>query len=48
MTSTITPKKRSNKQLRKLFKKCITLDNNEIKQELREEDSTEYRSAKSN
>jgi hypothetical protein len=47
-TSAITPKKRSNKQLRKLFKKCITLNNNKIKQELREEDSTKYRSAKSN
>jgi hypothetical protein len=48
MTSAITLKKRSNKQLRKLFKKCITLNDNKIKQELREEDSTKYGSAKSN
>jgi hypothetical protein len=46
-TSAITPKKRSNEQLRKLFKKCTTLDDDEIEQELREEDSTEYGSAKS-
>jgi hypothetical protein len=43
----MTLKKRSNEQLRKLFKECITLDDDKIKQELREEDSTEYRSAKS-
>jgi hypothetical protein len=30
ITSAITPKKRSNKQLRKLFKECITLNDNEI------------------
>jgi hypothetical protein len=47
MTSAITPKKRSNERLRKLFKKCTTLNDNKIKQELWEEDSTEYRSAKS-
>jgi hypothetical protein len=47
MTGAITLKKRSNKWLRKLFKKCITLNDDEIKQELREEDSTEYKSAKS-
>jgi hypothetical protein len=46
-TSAITPKKRSNKRLRKLFKKCTTLNDDEIKQELREEDSTEYGSTKS-
>jgi hypothetical protein len=43
----MTPKKRSNKWLRKLFKEYTTLDDNEIKQELQEEDSTEYGSAKS-
>jgi hypothetical protein len=47
MTGAITPKKRSNERLRKLFKECITLDDDEIEQELREEDSTEYGSAKS-
>jgi hypothetical protein len=47
MTSAITPKKRSNERLRKLFKKCITLDDDEIEQELWEEDSTKYRSVKS-
>ncbi|KAF4221871.1 hypothetical protein CNMCM6457_001567 [Aspergillus fumigatiaffinis] len=46
-TGAITPKKRSNKRLRKLFKECTTLDDDEIEQELLEEDSTEYRSAKS-
>jgi hypothetical protein len=44
----MTLKKRSNEQLRKLFKECITLNDDEIKQELQEEDSTEYGSAKSN
>jgi hypothetical protein len=34
MTGTITPKKRSNEQLRKLFKECITLSDDEIEQEL--------------
>jgi ribosomal protein S4 len=29
-TSTITPKKRSNKQLRKLFKECMTLSDDKI------------------
>jgi hypothetical protein len=48
MTSTITLKKRSNKQLRKLFKECITLSNDEIEQELQEEDSTKYESVNSN
>jgi hypothetical protein len=47
MTSAMTPKKRSNKRLRKLFKECTTLNDNEIEQELREEDSTKYGSAKS-
>jgi hypothetical protein len=47
MTGAITPKKRSNERLRKLFKKCTTLNDDEIEQELREEDSTEYGSAKS-
>jgi hypothetical protein len=46
-TSAITLKKRSNERLRKLFKKCITLNDDKIKQELWEEDSTKYRSAKS-
>jgi hypothetical protein len=46
-TSAITPKKRSNKRLRKLFKECTTLNDDEIKQELREEDSTKYGSTKS-
>jgi hypothetical protein len=46
-TSAITLKKRSNERLRKLFKKCTTLNNDKIKQELREEDSTKYGSAKS-
>jgi hypothetical protein len=30
----MTPKKRSNEWLRKLFKECTTLNNNEIEQEL--------------
>jgi hypothetical protein len=34
MTSAITLKKRSNKQLRKLFKEYITLSDDEIEQEL--------------
>jgi hypothetical protein len=46
-TGAMTPKKRSNERLRKLFKECTTLDDDEIEQELREEDSTEYGSAKS-
>jgi hypothetical protein len=46
--STMTLKKRSNKQLRKLFKEYITLNNNKIKQELWEGDSTKYRSIKGN
>jgi hypothetical protein len=40
----MTPKKRSNKQLRKLYKECISLSNKEIKKELKKEDSTEYES----
>jgi hypothetical protein len=47
-TSVITPKKRSNKQLRKLFKECITLSNDKIEQELQEEDSTKYESINNN
>jgi hypothetical protein len=43
----MTLKKRSNERLRKLFKECITLDDDEIEQELQEEDSTEYGSTKS-
>jgi hypothetical protein len=31
MTSAMTPKKRSNERLRKLFKECMTLDDDEIK-----------------
>jgi hypothetical protein len=46
-TSASTPKKRSDKRLRKLFKECTTLSDDEIKQELQEEDSTEYGSTKS-
>jgi hypothetical protein len=45
MTSAMTPRKRSNERLRKLFKECMTLSDDEIEQELREEDSTEYGSA---
>jgi hypothetical protein len=45
--SIITPKKRSNKWLRKLFKEYTTLSDDEIKQELQEEDSTKYRSINS-
>jgi hypothetical protein len=47
MTSVITPKKRSNKWLRKLFKECTTLSDDKIKQELQEEDSTKYKSVNS-
>jgi hypothetical protein len=48
MTGAMTPKKRSNEWLRKLFKECTTLDDDEIEQELQEEeDSTEYESANS-
>jgi hypothetical protein len=46
-TGAMTPKKRSNERLRKLFKECTTLDDDEIEQELREEDSIKYGSAKS-
>jgi hypothetical protein len=45
MTGAITLKKRSNERLRKLFKECMTLSDDEIEQELWEEDSTEYESA---
>jgi hypothetical protein len=41
----MTPKKRSNKQLRKLYKECTSLSNEEIEKELEKEDSTEYKSA---
>jgi hypothetical protein len=34
ITSAMTLKKRSNKWLKKLFKECITLSNDEIEQEL--------------
>ena len=44
-TSTIKIKK-SNKQLRKLYKECMNLSNKEIKIELKKEDSTNYKSAK--
>jgi hypothetical protein len=47
-TSAMTPRKRSNERLRKLFKEYTTLNDDKIKQELREEDSTKYRSTKSN
>jgi hypothetical protein len=47
MTGASTPKKRSDERLRKLFKECTTLSDDEIEQELQEEDSTEYRSVKS-
>jgi hypothetical protein len=43
-TSAITPKKRSNEQLRKLYKECTSLSNEEIKKELEKEDSTKYES----
>jgi hypothetical protein len=45
ITSAITPKKRSDKQLRKLYKECTSLSNKEIKIELEKEDSTKYKSA---
>lgn len=48
MTGALTIYKRSNKQLRKLFKECTTLNNNKIKEELQKEDSTEYKSMKDN
>lgn len=44
-TGTIKTKK-SNKQLRKLYKECINLSNKEIKIELKKEDSTNYKSIK--
>jgi hypothetical protein len=43
----MTPRKRSNKQLRKLYKKCMSLNNKEIEMELEKEDSTEYKSVNS-
>jgi mRNA-degrading endonuclease RelE of RelBE toxin-antitoxin system len=46
MTSTITLEKRSNKQLRKLSKEYTTLNDDEIKEELQKEDSTEYERVK--
>jgi hypothetical protein len=42
-TSTIKLKK-SNKQLRKLYKECISLSDKEIEIELKKEDSTKYES----
>jgi hypothetical protein len=42
-TGTIKPKK-SNEQLRKLYKEYTSLSNKEIKIELEKEDSTEYES----
>jgi hypothetical protein len=44
----MTPKKRSDEQLRKLYKECMSLSNKEIKMELEKEDSTEYKSVNSN
>jgi hypothetical protein len=43
----MTPKKRSDEWLRKLYKECMSLSNKEIKIELEKEDSTEYESANS-
>jgi hypothetical protein len=43
-TSAMTPKKRSNKRLRKLYKECTSLSNKEIEKELEKEDSTKYES----
>jgi hypothetical protein len=40
----MTPKKRSDERLRKLYKECTSLSNEEIKMELEKEDSTEYES----
>lgn len=44
-TNTIKTKK-SNEWLRKLYKECTNLSNEEIKIELEKEDSTNYKSAK--
>jgi hypothetical protein len=44
ITSAITPKKRSDERLRKLYKECTSLSNEEIEMELEKEDSTEYES----
>jgi hypothetical protein len=41
----MTPRKRSNERLRKLYKECTSLNNEEIEMELEKEDSTEYESA---
>jgi hypothetical protein len=46
-TSAMTPKKRSDERLRKLYKECTSLSNEEIKIELEKEDSTKYKSANS-
>jgi hypothetical protein len=46
-TSAMTPKKRSDERLRKLYKECTSLSNEEIEMELEKEDSTEYKSANS-
>jgi hypothetical protein len=40
----MTPKKRSDERLRKLYKECMSLSNEEIEMELKKEDSTEYES----
>jgi hypothetical protein len=44
-TGAMTPKKRSDERLRKLYKECMSLSNKEIEMELEKEDSTEYKSA---
>jgi hypothetical protein len=46
-TGVLTAKKKSDERLRKLFKEYTTLDDEEIEQELQEEDSTEYKSTRS-
>ena len=46
-TSTIKTKK-SNKQLRKLYKEYINLSNKEIKIELKKEDSSNYKNIRDN
>jgi hypothetical protein len=46
-TSAMTLKKRSDERLRKLYKECMSLSNEEIKMELEKEDSTEYESTNS-
>jgi hypothetical protein len=41
----MTLKKRSDERLRKLYKECTSLSNEEIEMELEKEDFTEYESA---